>query len=60
MDFSEKSAALEELKENTIISAAISEDGKYRKFYVSEKKIIWIIEGFDDENVVVDGIELPQ
>ena len=60
MDFSEKSAAFEELKENTIISAAISEDGKYRKFYVSEKKIIWIIEGFDDENIVVDGIELPQ
>ena len=60
MDFPEKSAAFEELKENTIISAVISEDGKYRKFYVSEKKIIGITEGFDDENIVVDGIELPQ
>ena len=60
MDFPEKSAAFEELKENTIISAVISEDGKYGKFYVSEKKIIGITEGFDDENIVVDGIELPQ
>lgn len=51
---------VEELKENTIVSAVISEDGKYGTFYISTDKTTGIIDGFDDGKIIVDGVEYPE
>lgn len=51
---------VEELKENTIVSAVISEDGKYGTFYISTDKTTGIIDGFDDGKIIVDGVEYQE
>lgn len=48
---------VEELKENTVISMVISEDGKCGIFYVSEDKNTGILDSFNNEKIVVDSIE---
>lgn len=51
---------VEELKEYTVISAVISEDGEFGTFYVSSDKTTGILDGFDDGKINVDKVEYPQ
>ena len=58
--FAGDSVSLDELNANAIITAVISEDGEIGKFYISEKKISGILEGYDTDNIVVEGSEYPK
>lgn len=52
--------SFDELSENTIISAVISEDGKYGTFYISKKKTTGVLEGFENGKIIIDGVEYPE
>lgn len=52
--------SFDELSENTIISAVISEDGKYGTFYISKKKTTGVLEGFEEGKIIIDGVEYPE
>ena len=46
-----------ELKEGTVITAVISEDGMYGRFYISEKKTSGNLEVIDGDKYTVSGTE---
>jgi len=46
---------LEELKENAVISAVVSEDGTIGRFYVSEEKVTGVLGAFAEDEIIVGG-----
>ena len=49
---------IEDLKENTVITAARSEDGKYVSLYVTEKNVSGVLSKYNvDEGIEVDDVE---
>ena len=47
----------EDLPENTVITVAKSEDGKYVSLYVTEKTVSGVLSKYDDEGIAVDDVE---